>query len=63
MLLDCTQVKHEMLSAVPKDDPVRATLEKGLENFENPFVSFNTETKSEIFQPEMGGCGACRKKC
>lgn len=34
-----------MLSAVPKDDPVRATLEKGLENFENPFVSFNTETK------------------
>lgn len=40
-----SQVKHEILSAVPKDDPVRATLEKGLENFENPFVSFSTETK------------------
>lgn len=37
-----SQVKHEILSAVPKDNPVRSTLEKG---FENPFVSFNTETK------------------
>ncbi|KAK2864168.1 hypothetical protein Q7C36_003322 [Tachysurus vachellii] len=40
-----SQVKQEILSAVPKDNSVRSTLEKGFENFENPFVSFNTETK------------------
>lgn len=28
---------------MPKDNPVRATLEKDLETFENPFVNFNTE--------------------
>lgn len=44
-----SQVKHEMLSVVPKDNPVRSTLEKGFENFENPFVSFNTETNRMMY--------------
>lgn len=39
------QVKQQVLSAVPKDNPVSATLEKDLETFENQFVNFNTESK------------------
>ena len=30
---------------MPKDNPVRVTLEKDLETFENPFINFNTESK------------------
>lgn len=37
-----SQVKQQVLSAVPKDNPVRAALEKDLETFENPFINFNT---------------------
>lgn len=58
-----SQVKHEILSAVPKDNPVRSTLEKGFDNLENPFVSFNTETKRiKYFNKKMGNCGAAGKK-
>lgn len=50
-----SQVKHEILSVVPKDDPIKSTLEEGLENFENPFVSFNTETKRTKYFNEKWG--------
>ena len=43
--MDCTQVKQQVLSAVPKDNPVRATLEKDLQTFEKPFINFSTESK------------------
>lgn len=33
-----SQIMHEILYAVPKDDSVRSTLEEVLENFENSFV-------------------------
>lgn len=50
-----SQVKQEILSAVPTDDPVRSRLEEGLENFENPFESFNTETKrTKYFNQKWG---------
>lgn len=38
-----------------KDDPVRSTLSKSLENVENPFVSFNTETKRMKYFSEKWG--------
>ena len=40
-----SQVKQQVLSAVPKDNPVRAKLEKDLQTFENPFINFSTESK------------------
>lgn len=40
-----SQVKHEVLSVLPKDDPRRSTLEERLENFQNLLAEFNTETK------------------
>ena len=50
-----SQVKQEILSEVPTDDPVRSRLEEGLENFENPFESFNTETKrTKYFNQKWG---------
>ena len=49
-----SQVKQEILSAVPKDNPIRSTLE-GLDTFENPFVSFNTETKRTRYFNEKWG--------
>ena len=49
-----SQVKQEILSAVPKDNPIRSTLE-GLDKFENPFVSFNTETKRTRYFNEKWG--------
>lgn len=49
------QVKHEILSAVPEDDPVRPTLEDTLDHFENPFVGFNTETKRMKYFNEKWG--------
>jgi len=49
-----SQLKHEILSALPKDGPVRSTLD-GLENFENPFVNFNTESKRMKYFNEKWG--------
>lgn len=41
-----SQVKQQILFAVPKDNIIRVTLGKNnLESFENPFVNFNTESK------------------
>lgn len=58
-----SQVKHEILSAVPKDNPVRSTLEKGFDNLENPFVSFNTETKRmKYFNKKWGIVEPLEKK-
>ena len=45
---------HQILSAVPKDNPIRSTLE-GLDTFENPFVSFNTETRRTRYFNEKWG--------
>lgn len=50
-----SQVKHEILSILPKDDSIRSTLEERLENFENPFVEFNTETKRMKYFNEKWG--------
>ena len=49
-----SQVKQEILSAVPKDNHIRSTLE-GLDTFENPFVRFNTETKRIRYFNEKWG--------
>ncbi|XP_023821499.1 uncharacterized protein LOC101158135 isoform X1 [Oryzias latipes] len=40
-----SQIKVEVLSALPPDNPIRPSLEKTFDKFENPFLSFNTETK------------------
>lgn len=50
-----SQVKHEVLSIVSADDPVRSRLEDSLENFENPFDSFNTESKRTKYFSEKWG--------
>ena len=43
------QFKHEVLSVVLKDNPVRSTLEKCLETFDNPVESFDTEAKRKTY--------------
>lgn len=50
-----SQVKNKMISLVPKDDPLRSALQKHTEHFENPFISFNTETKRTKYFSEKWG--------
>ncbi|CAI5668325.1 unnamed protein product [Oreochromis niloticus] len=49
------QVKHDILAHFSKDDPVRATLNESFENYENPLISFNTETKRMAYFREKWG--------
>lgn len=55
--------KQKVLSAVPVDNPVRSTLEKYLETFENPAESFDTETKrKKYFSAKWGIVEPVEKK-
>ena len=43
------EFKHDALSVVPTDNPVRSALEKRLETFDNPVESFDTEAKRKTY--------------
>ncbi|KAK6313203.1 hypothetical protein J4Q44_G00165500 [Coregonus suidteri] len=40
-----SQIKQDVLSVKPMDNPSTSAVKDCFENFENPFASFNTETK------------------
>ena len=46
---DGLHFKQKVLSVVPKDNPVRSTLEKCLETFDNPVEGFDTEAKRKTY--------------
>lgn len=50
-----SEFKHKVLSAIPADNPVRNTLGKCLETFENPVENFNTESKRKKYLSEKWG--------
>ena len=63
LVVGCTQVKQQVLSAMPIDNSLRETLVKDLETFENPFEYLNTESKRVNYFNKKWGVVEPVEKC